>query len=268
MVKRAGPPAGKPMNASIAKLIEEFEGAELMLKWSAPTWTGTRKDQLKTIVRARDLDEGAWDYEFTDQPADVCVVWDRPVQRIARHRIALRSWMSAAGIYDDRVAHVYAYPVSVQEPPTVDQVERFRSTTMRAVEVVGANYVLLVGGISAGLWRRELKLRQMEGKLGIWEDKYLVWCVQNPIQCIADPHLIGPIRSEVVRFCQAVREGWGLGELETACTEDGCSDTVWMWDRDGLPWCRRHQDEAMKARDRMRKGVRTWQNRTMQGAML
>lgn len=270
------------INSAMAAAIEEL-GAELMIDMPGIPEPGDLRAQLqargarlRAIIAAEragvgtEGDEDRWVEDEFQAPGvvpRVTVLWDRPSLRSSRHRVALRSWMGQVGIDPSEVAHVWAFPLASTIPPLEAQVDHYRASTMKVVETVGAPYLLLVGDIVKQMWRRDLKLRQVQGTLAVWGGWY-VWPIQNPIQCIADPHLIGPIRETVVGFCEAVREGRGLMELNSWCVEEGCTAKVWVYDPEGVPWCKAHAKNGLTKRENVMKNRVKRGNQRIQEVML
>lgn len=253
-------PNGKSMNTAIAEFMDMFD-AELSINMPDRAVPGSVKDraraQVATVRAAGQFGEDVDNitpYEWPEGNSLICVVWPNPVPRTARHRVALRSWMLQSGVQLGEIGHIWAYPrVSAIQPLEV-QIDQYRDVTLNAMKTMGAPYVMLVGGIVTNMWRKELKLRQVQGHLGIWNE-FFVWPILNPIQCIPDPQMIGPIRESVVNGCMVVRDGAerALGHLHPWCHAEDCSAGAWSYDRDGLGWCKLHIDKAVQRREDMLK---------------
>lgn len=257
------------MNRAIADFMDAFN-ADLVLSLpelpppgTPRDWAKLRLDVAKIASRHDELDSLTPYVAEEGVQSLITVLWDRPSPPHAQWRVALRSWMARAGVSNVQVAHVWCYPCASTSPPLQAQVDRYYATTLRAVELTGAQYVLLCGGTSCAMWRSELKVKQVLGSRvgwGVWEGNggRFVWGSLSPVQCLADPELTGIVRGGIVEMCtQTLENGGGrsgreevMGRMVGArCTEDECEERGWTMDRDGLGWCRRHADEGVKKRD-------------------
>lgn len=196
------------------------------------------------------------------------VLWDRKYRPNDRARSILRQTMSLAGIPDSTVRHLAAYPLPLQVSPLRNQIEEWRSNTLERLVELGVKYVLLVGKPVGELWRPELKLEQVEGKWGVMEGQWCVQVIKNPIAAVIDPTLQSAWRQDVMGFCEGVTRDYGISELGDVCTDAKCLAGVWVYDPDGLGWCRVHGDEGMKKRENARKLRRRKMNKGNEEGML
>ncbi len=270
------------MVPSIEQVIDQVGDvlhANLAISMSPPPRVGhpVMRGKLKVAVARQAAKEARVDsvvpYEYPESATPrVCVLWDRPVAKSARHRVALRSWMLRAGVEPGEVGHIWAYPLVSNVPPLPAQIAEYRDLTLRALELCGCEYVMLVGGMSVGMWRGDVQMQQVTGKWGVWncgDVGFMVWPTLNPVQAVADPGMIGEIRDCVVRMCVAVNEHAELDEvLGEGCRSKGCKNSSWVFDGEGLGWCKLHCDDALKKRSGFVMKVARDGNLKDQGTML
>lgn len=249
-------------SAAIEALVDEM-GAEMQVRLRPhPLYTSAdlRRIQRRAVVEADSKltsgEVGKFDtYEFSvidTFAAKVVIIWDTPKRFGDRGRIVLRQLLTGAGVDETEVAHVWAYPVRSTTAPTTESVERFRTATLAAIDGSGARYVLWVGGSASGLWRRELKVEQLRGKLGVVEGKWFGYVINSPYAVFLNPQLNQQWREDVIRFSDYVAADDGLANLSDGCTEGKCTNGVWLYDPDGMGWCKEHADAGIKARSNAR----------------
>ena len=71
-------------------------------------------------------------YKGEHKPAAVAVLWDRPTIRHERHRAFLRRVLETAGVHDDEVGHVWAFPYVTEGAPLPADIAAYRALTMDA----------------------------------------------------------------------------------------------------------------------------------------
>ena len=183
-----------------------------------------------------------------DKPAKVAVVWDRHTPWSAGHRQFLRRAFLGAGVHEDETSHLWAWPYGSQFPALDTQLAMMRATLIAALDAANARYVLTLGAQVLNLWRKELILKQVEGRFAVWNGQWIIYPMKNPIAVLREPMLQGEWREMIYRFGNAVYDGVELDDMPTNCTEAKCIGGVYMYDPDGVGWCKEHAPKAMKRR--------------------
>lgn len=187
-------------------------------------------------------------YKGVHQSAKVVVVWDRPVPWAAPHRRLLRNTLQAAGIHDDQVGHVWAWPFVQRDQPVESQVLSYLPITDNTIDAMNARYVLLVGALPTRLWRKEPKLNLLLGHSGVWKGRWIVYPTLNPYSIMRDPALTGEWRMQLFDLIDMINNGEEF-RLNTRCITKDCTEGVFMYDPDGIGWCKRHHQAGMRKRD-------------------
>jgi len=134
-------------------------------------------------------------YQGKPTVASLCIVWDRPTSPTSGHRVFLRRALAGLGMDPSQVANVWAYPFALTSPPLENQCLTYLEATHEAIRASGAHYVVLLGTTAIHLWRRELQLNQVIGKIGVWKGTWFVYPMPNPIVPISDQLLMPQYRS-------------------------------------------------------------------------
>ena len=212
-------------------------------------------------------------YQGKPTVASLCIVWDRPTSPTSGHRVFLRRALAGLGMDPSQVANVWAYPFALTSPPLENQCLTYLEATHEAIRASGAHYVVLLGTTAIHLWRRELQLNQVIGKIGVWKGTWFVYPMPNPIVPISDQLLMPQYREYVRTIVDIVQSDTGMDELAHQCVEKDCQkddaidSRVFVYDPDGLPWCKTHWRKGFKRRlDHLRKFT-TKLNETLQDGM-
>lgn len=258
----------------IVQLMDEL-GADIAIHLRQhPTFTALQlaKLQISTEFLYESAhpndDESCQLPEWSPRPSRVTVLWDRHVRWAAPHRQFLRRCLLGAGIHDDEVAHIWCWPYDSAAPPTEQQVAAMRPLTLKAIEGCNSRHVMLIGTTSVKMWRRELKIGQVQGATGVWDNRWVVYPVTNPLSVMRDPMLQGEWREYVYRFAEMVNDGNDFDHLARKCVEPKCSETVMMYDVDGVPWCNKHYQTGIRRRGLHQGKTQTKTNVTMQERLL
>lgn len=126
------------------------------------------------------------------------------------------------------------------------------------------NYALLVGGAAKDLWRPDLTLGQIEGRVGVMWDRYVVMVVPSPEAILTMPG--GRKKEERIGVLMAGLKVWRdvlearitvdaddaddpqlkpvTGDMARDCVK--CGRRAQEMDRDGLGWCRADWPEGRR----------------------
>lgn len=207
-------------------------------------------------------------------PSQVCFVWDRPTPYAAGHRTLLRKLLQSAGIHPEETSHVWAYPHALTSPPLPTQVALYHDATLSAITASCTRYVVLLGNVPISLWRKELHLSQVVGKFAVWKRRWFVYPLANPIQALVDPTMMSEYRSSIYHLVQTIVADDGMENLAYMCVEKGCvEDATWpsgvyVYDTDGVPWCRAHFRDGLKGRENSSRAKVRAVNKSQQKGML
>lgn len=170
------------------------------------------------------------------------------------------------------------YPACAEDRrPTSEMLRECKGHAHDSIWHANTDYVLLVGGAAKDLWRPDLTVDQMVGKVGVMWDRYIAMVVPSPVAVMSMPGgkkkeaknaaVLAALRTwkEVVQG--SVRSGEADNEDEpfilppTAymareCVGDGCRRAVARMDRDGIGWCARCWEAGGKVGWRFARGVR------------
>jgi len=237
------------------ELLVDKLGADMQIKVRPlPTYSPTdlkRLRKVNTLAHMKlvhDGYEGAPpEWAKNNLPSRVVVVWDRPTRWGAPHRAFLRRLLLGAGLYDDYVTHLWAWPYDQRDQPLESQVLSNRQLIMDTLEAANGRYVLLLGGAVMRLWRRDLTIKQVAGSSGVWDNRWIVFPMVNPYQVMREPMLQGEWRMMMYEFIDLVLNN-DDGRLMRQCVTPECSDGVFVYDPDGIGWCKRHSEGGMRKR--------------------
>lgn len=193
-------------------------------------------------------------YAHRPTVARLAILWDRPTPQAASHRAFLRRSLAGLGLDASQVANIWAYPFALPSPPLENQVLQYLPATLEALHASGAHYVMLLGSTCMKLWRRELLLSQVSGKIAVMRNTWFVYPAPNPIVAVMDGSLMFNYREHIRTIVDIVQSDTGLDELGLQCVEkdclsDGAIDSrVFVYDPDGVPWCKTHWRKGFKRR--------------------
>lgn len=128
-------------------------------------------------------------------------------------------------------------------PPTQDQQQACSSHMFGTIEASWSNYVLLVGAKAFNRFRSDLTITNHHGRVMVWLDQYAVMGIIHPAAALrGKPHYKKVIAADLVKWRDVVMgEDSPLNHLSEECIK--CGQTMYRWDRDGVPYCRRHYDQ-------------------------
>ena len=244
------------VNKGVIQLIDKM-GAEFNIHMK-PHQTHTTKTLAKNRAKVElmydDLDQPlARCPEWAKASALVTVVWDQVAPW--NQRQVLRRYFLNANIAEKDVTHLCAWPYEQSLPPTEGQLASIKPHIMEAINASNAKYVLLFGSIGLKLWRRELKLIQMMGKVGVWNNRYIVFVMSTLSTVTRDPELQRNWKEDVDRFTRMVVEDHELVGLMRTCIDAKCDEGVFVYDADGIGWCEKHLQRGIDKKMRnSRKG--------------
>ncbi len=252
---------------NIEMLMDKL-GADVAISLRPPvilTFREMLRDQARVDMMYQA--DRAFTPEWATHPRLTCL-WDRYTPWSAGHRQFLRRCLLGAGVHDNEVTHLWAWPFDQREPPLDSQLWEYRSMTMRALAAANNRYVMIIGGNTIKLWRKELKITQVAGKVAVWDSRYLVFPITSPAMVLRDPTLQGTWREQVYTFADMVMNREELDGLGMQCVENKCNDAVLMYDVDGVPWCKRHYKRGIERRSMQHGKTTTAANLATQKGML
>lgn len=191
-----------------------------------------------------------------DQRSTLVCVWDKPVPFKAGHRKWMMRCIQATGVWEDQVTHVWAVPEDLESVPLPSQFLKYREVVLRAIEAADSRYVLLIGAGPLGLWRPDLKLKEVVGSSGVMENRWVAWAMVNPITVLREPMLQGQWRQDIYTFMDMIRENEEFN-LMTKCVHKGCANGVLMYDKDGIGYCSGHWRKDTAKWDRAASKMKT-----------
>lgn len=251
------------MASPLENLIDKL-GAEVVIKLKPHE---PLTDKQRAVKRSRIEDECDHMYENgmqaqepewahrkgEDQPSALVVLWDKPVSQRAGHRKYLMRSILGAGVWEDQVTHVWAFPFDQPSPPLLSQLPKYRPHLIRCLEAADTRYVLCVGALPLSIWRGELKLNQLQGHSGVLDSKWVIFPIGNPASVLREPMLQGQWRLDLYGFMDMVNNQEDF-KLRTKCVTKDCDDGVMLYDKDGVGWCKRHLPKGVsKAENKQRR---------------
>jgi len=242
------------VSSPIERLFDRL-GAEVVIKLRT-----YRPKPLKYLVKERVAvedgyyDMGAdaclpeWSYRREHQASQLVVMWDRPVPYAAGHRKYMMRSILGAGVWEDQVTHLWAYPHDQDSPPLPSQLLEYRAMTFRALEAADTKYVLLVGSAAMSLWRQGLKMKDIQGHSGVMQGRWVVAPIANPVTVLREPMLQAEWRLALYGFMDLVANQEDFN-LRAGCIESKCTEGAMMYDPDGIGWCKRHWKKGTLQRE-------------------
>lgn len=182
--------------------------------------------------------------------AQVTVVVESPTEDDDNKRVVLqgrvgktiRGGLAQAGLNTDDYAFTFvtacrSHTEQVQRPPSAREAAFCRANLLAAIDAADARYVLLFGASAVRAWRDDLKVSQVAGKLFLWGNRF-VWPMWSVQAVLRDAYPGELWRNQLAQFAQIVADDAGLDALHMRCVE--CNETVYGYDANGVPWCRKH----------------------------
>ena len=114
-----------------------------------------------------------------------------------------------------------------------------------AIECGYVPFVMLVGAGAFRAFRHDLNITNHHGQMFIWLEQYAVMGVTNPAGATGKgKHFKGVIRKDLEFWREIVYGGDDpLAHLGIDCAQPKCTvRDVEHWDRDGVPWCKKHYE--------------------------
>lgn len=258
-------------DAAVKRLIETLGATTLVNLESIPTMSRARR----AIVRKRALDQ-AWDCTSCGlcehvgrrddrgptfpgtptAPCDLIVLTLHPRTHDDRYMKIIRHALSTCDYVDvDRVSFVPVVSCVPRDEdgalrvPTQQHRSACEANLYGALHAANSPYVLAIGQPAVKAWR-DLRLDQVRGTVGTWQDTWTITAVEHP----AVPMREGKVAmkqwySDVGRAIDLLYGDitTGLGHV---CIAPKCTTGAWAWDTDALPWCERHFNVKNRRRPR------------------
>lgn len=247
------------MGEAIDKLAKEL-GADIsihILPHREESVVARRQINAKLVNQFRGHDVEL--YEFSPNVPVLTVIWDRPQTYTSPDRILLRKALIEANIWDHSINHLWCVPEKLARPITLEDTALYRPWLLEAVQAAGARYVLLVGTRPHWQWRPDLRLNTTQGGVYVWRQRQIVCPVVEP--STMPKHELPIWRRQVAKFLQVVKDGGGEDSLNQWCiTCGGQTKGAYWYDPDGVPWCKDHAVDGVKAQE---KGVAKWRTLTI-----
>lgn len=183
--------------------------------------------------------------------AQLTVVWPS-VPSNSDHALVRRRLISSLGIWESRTNHLWLVPEERDRAVSPDDIAVHLPWFMKAMEVTGCKYMLLLGSRSVWAWRPDLKPVKVNGQLFVWRDTWLVYPMPHPGNLTKrempewEAQLSGLNR--IIKEDQSIL--WRLG---SSCMN--CGNPLYMYDPDGVPWCKDHIQDGLKSQ---RKAAEKW----------
>jgi hypothetical protein len=186
--------------------------------------------------------------------AKVTVIWPTPPDD--KHlAFVRRRLVSACGIWDHQTNHVYLVPEPLAKAPTPEQVARYMPWTMKALDATGCRFVILLGSRAVWVWRPDLKPVNVNGKMHVWRERFYV--LPLPLPLSSNKQESSDWDTWLAKFGRVIKEGEDranlLWQLGSHCMK--CGGPLYMYDKDGVPWCRDHAEAGLKLQS---EGVKKW----------
>jgi len=135
--------------------------------------------------------------------------------------------------------------------PTDAEMLACRRNFLAQLDAANVRYVLICGSTALKAWRKDLRITQCQGKLGVMLNKWFVYPVLHPAAILRGIETVSEWERRIWRFIEIVEGDEGTTALETKCSKFGeCGERFWMYDKDGLPWCEGHWVEGMDGHNR------------------
>ncbi len=192
-------------------------------------------------------------YTYARDPK-VTVIW--PTVPDDKHLAFMRRRLvSGCGIWETQTNHIWLVPEAISKAPTPEQVARYMPWTMKALDSTATRFTVLLGSRSTWAWRPDLKPSQVNGKLYLWREQFYVLPLPLPMSTNKQEAQDWDIW--LAKFGRIIKEGEDrtnlLWQLGSACMK--CGGGVYLYDKDGVPWCQDHAEQGLKLQ---KEGVKKW----------
>lgn len=258
----------KQERAAITRLIDAF-GADVLVN-IAPPRAQSRGTRYRVRINAEldatactacslcdnDIDgdhRGPFFPSYTTTN-NLIVVTAHPTPAKDKYTRLLKSMLSGCDHVD--ISHIAMVPVvscvpragSVLRHATKAEVTACQANLHRSLDAAEAPNVLFVGKQAMSAWRDDVTLEQMAGITGVWRDTWVVAAIEHP----SVARRPGEVKEWMVRSRATVEmlmEGVIAG-IGARCLNTKCTEPVFGWDGDGLPWCDKHMNVTKHTRPR------------------
>jgi len=147
---------------------------------------------------------------------------------------------------------------STTRVPTEQEQRYCRKNMTDQLSLGSSPYVLLAGATALSVFRNDLKVSEIHGRIFVWDYKYIVMPVLHPAAVLRQRNLIGQLKDDLTKWAAVVRENSFLKYLSETCIK--CGSLMSEMDPDGVTYCDIHwQRYGMKEWERQKK---RWQGET------
>lgn len=167
-----------------------------------------------------------------------------------------RRLVAMAGIWDTHCNHLWLLPEERTRFPSPDETARYLPWFMHGLEATGVRPTLLLGSRAVWAWRPDLKPQEVNGKTFVWRDSWVVYPMLHPMNVARQDETLwedGLARLRALLTTDDLL--WWLGDK---CIK--CGSPIYMFDPDGVPWCREHIQAGLKSQ---REGAGKWATLTI-----
>jgi hypothetical protein len=240
---------------AMSRLIDEF-GADILVNLKPPVSRtprermALRQDITTQVESCRacslcdtqlDNDVHGVDFPSLSGPCDLTVLtaFTPERQHLRMLVAAISDWVKL-----DRVAFVSVTAcVPRAEGGTMRAASDMERTAcshnlQQAMNAAGAPNVLIVGEKALRSWRKDLKLGQLNGIVGVWQNQWMVTTVTHPATVVQTSEKKGWIAETSLAVHRLMNEI--VGGIGDRCIHTDCIKPFEAWDQDALPWCNDH----------------------------
>lgn len=261
----------KSERAAMVRLIDTF-GADVLVNLVPPP-TMSRGDRVRARAAAtnaalncdscglcdhrRPKDEIGPRYAEASLTATTSLIVVTEFPSDAHHRKLIRGALAMSEMVDvDRLAHV---SIVGCRPRTADgtlrrpsKIERHacEANFRRAMHAAECPIVLLIGAGAVSAWNPKVTIEQMRGIVGLWDSRWMVAAVESP-------DVVNRREGATVKeWMQSVGAAVHLLHADTVagigatCIDKKCTEPIYAWDNQALPWCAKHIEVKAIARPR------------------
>lgn len=245
MARRAGRPR---FGKGIANLLAFGEATVVMWEKDHVTPRASAKVARRMEVDVCAPGLVAWPGGSWGTDPKVVIVVEEMSDHAAR---MLRLQLQALDIWEEDYAVIMLHDTSELGLRAV------RPAVIEALGALGTRHVLLLGSSACRLFRRDLSIKELKGKLLLWRDEFYVWCMESPAAVLRAKANGTPFDAEwregLLAFVEHMLADDRPSEvLRNRCAS--CDDGAWGWDRDGVPGCQKHGPKIGRGREATRKG--------------
>lgn len=167
-----------------------------------------------------------------------------------------RRLLSMTGVWDNQTNHLWLLPKERSKFPAPEETARYLPWFMQGLEATGVRPTILLGSRSVWAWRPDLKPKDVNGKTFLWRDSWMVYPMLHPMNVTRQDETAWEDGLARLKGLLATDDLlWWLGDR---CIN--CGNPLYMYDPDGVPWCRDHIQSGLKSQ---REGAGKWANLTI-----